>query len=423
MALERPHPLPPAGGGLVRRRPSTRRRGRSARAGRPSPGGESTLILAPTGTGKTLTAFLWCLDRLMFSPVPARDARCRVLYLSPLKALAVDVERNLRAPLAGIAHLAAAQGVPYHTAVDVDSHRRHPGRRTRALPARSGRHPDHHARVAVPAPHLERPRAAALGRHGDRRRDPRARLDQARRPPGAVARTARAARRAAAAAHRAVGHAAQPRRDRPLPRRHARAASARRRPAGPRRPDAGRGVAARRVRADDRRPDRRPVTVVDAREPKKLADHRRRADRRHGQGRPAGRAAERSGGARRRRCRRSGPRSTRGCSSWCGRTARRCSSSTAGGWPSGSPRRSTSWPARRWSAPTTARWPGRSAPRSKTCSRPGGCARWSPRRRSSWASTWAPSTWWCRSRRRRRWPAACSASAAPATASTRPARA
>src|SRR5688572_24365327 len=76
--------------------------------------GESTLILAPTGTGKTLTAFLSCLDRLMFENVPDRDARCRVLYLSPLKALAVDVERNLRAPLAGIAHVATAQGVPFH---------------------------------------------------------------------------------------------------------------------------------------------------------------------------------------------------------------------------------------------------------------------------------------------------------------------
>jgi len=76
--------------------------------------GESTLILAPTGTGKTLTAFLSCLDRLMFAEEPSRDARCRVLYLSPLKALAVDVERNLRAPLAGIAHIAAAQGLPFH---------------------------------------------------------------------------------------------------------------------------------------------------------------------------------------------------------------------------------------------------------------------------------------------------------------------
>ena len=76
--------------------------------------GESTLILAPTGTGKTLTAFLSCLDRLMFAEAPDRDSRCRVLYLSPLKALAVDVERNLRAPLAGIAHVATAQGVPFH---------------------------------------------------------------------------------------------------------------------------------------------------------------------------------------------------------------------------------------------------------------------------------------------------------------------
>src|SRR6185295_12583222 len=73
--------------------------------------GESTLILAPTGSGKTLAAFLWCLNRLMFEPLPPRKERCRVLYISPLKALAVDVERNLRAPLAGIANVARAQGV------------------------------------------------------------------------------------------------------------------------------------------------------------------------------------------------------------------------------------------------------------------------------------------------------------------------
>src|SRR5437764_11843071 len=68
--------------------------------------GDWTLIFAPTGSGKTLTAFLWALDRLMFTPRPKKERRCRVLYVSPLKALAVDVERNLRAPLAGIANVA-----------------------------------------------------------------------------------------------------------------------------------------------------------------------------------------------------------------------------------------------------------------------------------------------------------------------------
>jgi ATP-dependent Lhr-like helicase len=73
--------------------------------------GESTLILAPTGSGKTLSAFLWCLNRLMFTPPPSATDRCRVIYVSPLKALAVDVERNLRAPLEGIADVARATGV------------------------------------------------------------------------------------------------------------------------------------------------------------------------------------------------------------------------------------------------------------------------------------------------------------------------
>jgi ATP-dependent Lhr-like helicase len=76
--------------------------------------GESALILAPTGTGKTLTAFLWCLDRLMLHPVPrGQEDGTRVLYVSPLKALAVDVERNLRSPLAGIANMARRGGVSY----------------------------------------------------------------------------------------------------------------------------------------------------------------------------------------------------------------------------------------------------------------------------------------------------------------------
>src|SRR5579863_8305778 len=93
--------------------------------------GENALILAPTGTGKTLAAFLACLDRLMLQ---SRDQEngdqgtkgpsdreagaekrqgCRIVYVSPLKALAVDVERNLRSPLAGMANMARRMGVPF----------------------------------------------------------------------------------------------------------------------------------------------------------------------------------------------------------------------------------------------------------------------------------------------------------------------
>ena len=74
--------------------------------------GEDTLVIAPTGSGKTLAAFLWALDRLAAAPVPADPKRrCRVLYVSPLKALATDIERNLRAPLTGIRHAARNLGL------------------------------------------------------------------------------------------------------------------------------------------------------------------------------------------------------------------------------------------------------------------------------------------------------------------------
>ncbi|GAA4564937.1 ATP-dependent helicase [Planotetraspora kaengkrachanensis] len=91
--------------------------------------GDNTLVVAPTGSGKTLAAFLWAIDRLAIEHAaapeaaepPARGGRgrpaaaprpCRVLYVSPLKALAVDVERNLRAPLAGIKQTARLTGSP-----------------------------------------------------------------------------------------------------------------------------------------------------------------------------------------------------------------------------------------------------------------------------------------------------------------------
>ncbi len=71
--------------------------------------GDNTLVIAPTGSGKTLAAFLWAIDRLAAEPRPAGTGT-RVLYVSPLKALAVDVERNLRTPLTGITRIAERRG-------------------------------------------------------------------------------------------------------------------------------------------------------------------------------------------------------------------------------------------------------------------------------------------------------------------------
>lgn len=72
--------------------------------------GDNTLVIAPTGSGKTLAAFLWALDSLAGSA--ERPSGTRVLYVSPLKALAVDVERNLRTPLAGLTRIAERHGLP-----------------------------------------------------------------------------------------------------------------------------------------------------------------------------------------------------------------------------------------------------------------------------------------------------------------------
>jgi ATP-dependent Lhr-like helicase len=77
--------------------------------------GDNTLVIAPTGSGKTLAAFLWAIDRLASSESRPAGAGTRVLYVSPLKALAVDVERNLRTPLTGIGRLAERSGNPAPT--------------------------------------------------------------------------------------------------------------------------------------------------------------------------------------------------------------------------------------------------------------------------------------------------------------------
>ncbi len=80
-------------------------------AWRTAAAGQDALVVAPTGSGKTLAAFLWSLDRIATTPAPDNPVhRCRILYISPLKALAVDVERNLRAPLTGIRQAAQRLG-------------------------------------------------------------------------------------------------------------------------------------------------------------------------------------------------------------------------------------------------------------------------------------------------------------------------
>ncbi|GAA5153635.1 ATP-dependent helicase [Microbacterium pseudoresistens] len=81
-------------------------------------GGRNALVVAPTGSGKTLSAFLWAIDSVFRERIgaagdpPAGTSRTRILYISPLKALGVDVERNLRSPLIGIGQSAKRLGMP-----------------------------------------------------------------------------------------------------------------------------------------------------------------------------------------------------------------------------------------------------------------------------------------------------------------------
>ena len=102
--------------------------------------GETALIAAPTGTGKTLTAFLWFIDRLTgLAARGALEEKTYVLYISPLKALGNDIEANLRRPLAGIAARMAQSGLaPQEIRVAVRNGDTPPAERRALL-----RHPAH----------------------------------------------------------------------------------------------------------------------------------------------------------------------------------------------------------------------------------------------------------------------------------------
>ena len=158
------------------------------------------LIISPTGSGKTLTAFLWSLDSLFrelaATPEPEPRSRektdyvpgIRVVYVSPLKALNNDVERNLRVPLAGIRAVATATGEPAARAPGRRPHRRHPRLRSPEDGPPAAARPHHHARVALPDAHLgPRPRDLPHDAHRHRRRDPHARRHEARRASGRLA--------------------------------------------------------------------------------------------------------------------------------------------------------------------------------------------------------------------------------------------
>ena len=159
-ALARFRPQPARGSRTRSASPRPRRRAVGPRIAR----GESTLLLAPTGTGKTLAAFL-CVPRPARTDcarrAPARGA-ARALRLAAQGAggatsSATCARRSRGSPSRG----GAGDGVPLRPARRRDPHRRHAGRGARAPGREPGGHPHHHARVAVPAAHVAARDAAA----------------------------------------------------------------------------------------------------------------------------------------------------------------------------------------------------------------------------------------------------------------------
>ena len=182
--------------------------------------GRHALVVAPTGSGKTLSAFLWSLDRLLTS----RAAREVQALPGPLRLAAEGARGRRRAQPPGAAH----RHPPHRRAA-----RRRRARGPRGRPLRrhlagrppqahhlAPRHHDHDPRVAVPDAHLPGPRVPARRRDRHRRRGARGRRHQARRPPRRLARAPRRAARPAGAADRPLRDGPASRGGRPLPRRH-----------------------------------------------------------------------------------------------------------------------------------------------------------------------------------------------------------
>ena len=151
--------------------------------------GRTTLISAPTGSGKTLAAFLICIDRLVRKALDgALHDRTEVLYVSPLKALGNDIQKNLEGPLGEILALAAERGLlmpEIRTAVRTGDTLMKERREMLKRPP--------HILVTTPESlyillTADSSRAILQRRRDrDRRRNPRRRRRQARRAPGALA--------------------------------------------------------------------------------------------------------------------------------------------------------------------------------------------------------------------------------------------
>ena len=386
--------LPPRGGGVVRGDvPRAHARPGAGLAGDPRRALDAALRAHRLGQDAGRVPVRHRPADVLARARPKR-ARCRVLYVSPLRALAVDVERNLRAPLAGIARVAERRGDAFHVPDDRRSApATRPAARARAHGPPAARHPDHHAGVAVPRAHLAGAGDAGRGRGRDRGRDPH----HGRLPSAAPTWRSRwsGCRSTPASRLQRIGLSAT---QRPLEE------VARYLGGGEAGPDvaAAPGVASW-TRARARRFDLRVEVPVE--DMSRLAAASRRARRIVGGARPPPRPRSSIWPAIHPRLlelirahrstlifvnsRRLAERLAAALNELAGEELARAHHGSL---------------AREQRVGDRGRAQGRAA-----------CPRWSPPRRSSWASTWAPSTSWCRSRRRPRWPAACSASAAPAT--------
>ena len=171
--------------------------------------GRDTLIAAPTGSGKTLSAFLAAIDELVRRGLEgALPDETQVVYVSPLKALSNDIQKNLEAPLAGIREALRARGAAGRRNPRLGANRRHPAVRTQQRASAAAAYRGDDAGIALHSAGFRiRPEDAGDDADGDRRRDSRAGAEQARRASGAVAgATAKSVRRQVAA-DRPVGHA------------------------------------------------------------------------------------------------------------------------------------------------------------------------------------------------------------------------